>query len=419
MPGKRKTTKIVAERSTTRSALQNDRPEDVKSLARKIKLRKTDWRVEQEYAERYFAKRTERLQIVTTTRTPGGQVLDWIKPESQHPKGRIAKPPSESVTFPATSRQRTPKLAQFELENPEVTRGPAGTVPVVRRDPKTIRVSTTFQAFLSKHGESKNRLPLVNDPHAIEVPGDGAHDYAYTAQYVTCYGGEGALSCFDPYTQWSNEFSLLQILVRRGNQTIEAGWQEFRDLYGDWVPHLFVYYTTNGYSEEGDNEGGYNRDVDGWIQYSDVIYPGAIFSPTSVRGGAQYMIQVKYQLYQGNWWFCCNGRWIGYYPAGLFSTDGLRSQAEKFAAYGEVVDSSDHSGLTATDMGSGYWPEYGWTWSAYIHNLRYQSAGNGGMTNYNAGTTSASDPDQYDLETHMLSGGSWGSYLWLGGPGAG
>jgi hypothetical protein len=25
----------------------------------------------------------------------------------------------------------------------------------------------------------------------------------------------------------------------------------------------------------------------------------------------------------------------------------------------------------------------------------------------------------YDLETHMLSGSGWGSYQWLGGPGAG
>ena len=31
----------------------------------------------------------------------------------------------------------------------------------------------------------------------------------------------------------------------------------------------------------------------------------------------------------------------------------------------------------------------------------------------------ASDPDMYDIDTHFLSGSSWGSYCFLGGPGAG
>ncbi|MEA2811321.1 MAG: hypothetical protein QOJ17_5462, partial [Rhodospirillaceae bacterium] len=31
----------------------------------------------------------------------------------------------------------------------------------------------------------------------------------------------------------------------------------------------------------------------------------------------------------------------------------------------------------------------------------------------------ASDPDMYDLQTHMRSGSNWGSYFWMGGPGAG
>src|ERR1700737_5505057 len=71
----------------------------------------------------------------------------------------------------------------------------------------------------------------------------------------------------------SEEFSLLQIGLeaeteRSGRQTAEAGWQEFQDKYGDWIPHLFVYYTTNGYSKNCDNPGGYNQEVKGWIQYS-------------------------------------------------------------------------------------------------------------------------------------------------------
>ena len=44
-------------------------------------------------------------------------------------------------------------------------------------------------------------------------------------------------------------------------ETVEGGWQVCQQLYNDWKAHLFVFYTTNGYSKKGDNIGGYNRDV--------------------------------------------------------------------------------------------------------------------------------------------------------------
>ena len=97
------------------------------------------------------------------------------------------------------------------------------------------------------------------------------------------------------------DFSLMQIALVNTDtgrmQTIEAGWQERKDSYGDWFPHLFLFYTTNGYTDEGDNEGGYNQDVDGWVQYDGSVHPGAISSPNSTRGGDQYVMQIKYQLF--------------------------------------------------------------------------------------------------------------------------
>ena len=188
------------------------------------------------------------------------------------------------------------------------------------------------------------------------MPGSGGgHEYAFTSQAVTCYGGEGYPSAFDPYTQWEEEFSLMQIALARGSgngqQTVEAGWQNYRDLYGDWVPHLFVYYTTNGYTDNDDDEGGYNEDVDGWVQYDDSVYPEAISSPNSTRGGSQDVMRIKYQLYEGNWWLSCNSRWIGYYPASLFNSSGLRNKASSVDFYGEVVDSSEHSSSSCTRHG--------------------------------------------------------------------
>jgi hypothetical protein len=203
-----------------------------------------------------------------------------------------------------------------------------------------------------------------------------------------------------------------------------AGWQQRKDSYGDWYPHLFTYYTTNGYTSDGDNRGGYNEDVDGWVQTDGQIHPGALSSPNSVRGGDQYSMQIKYQLFNANWWLMCGGRWLGYYPASLFMGSGstfttLGDHADQVAFYGEIYDSNETPGKTKTDMGSGYWPEYGWTWSAYQRNLLVQTDRAGAMADYDGGGGWASDPDMYGIDSHMRSGSNWGSYFWMGGPGAG
>ena len=398
-------------------SMRNKERGNIRHLKRKKVMPKPNVSRNEKEIREYFEERLRRLDIIKTTRTPSGQTLDWIKKESQLPTGQIADPPPEIDQLVHARGRLKDQLAKFELEQSKVDRGPEGTVPILRKDLKNLRATKSLSDHLSKHGH-KTYSMQINENDSIEVPGDGAHDYSYTAQFVTCYGGEGYFSAYDPYTQWSDEFSLLQILMRRSNQTVESGWQNYRDLYGDWVPHLFLYYTTNGYSANGDNIGGYNQDVDGWIQYSSSVYPGAVSSPNSVRGGAQYVIFIKYQLYQGNWWLNCNNNWIGYYPASLFSSEGLNLQAGKIAFYGEIVDSSVQTGLTHTDMGSGYWPEYRWPWSAYMRSLRYQSNTNGTMSQYNADTVFTSDPNLYDLENHMNSGTTWNSYFWLGGPGA-
>jgi len=41
-------------------------------------------------------------------------------------------------------------------------------------------------------------------------------------------------------------------------QTVEAGWTVDGQLNGDTVAHIFTYFTTNGYYQDGNNLGGYN-----------------------------------------------------------------------------------------------------------------------------------------------------------------
>ncbi len=378
----------------------------------------------------YFERRTERLRIVKTTVTPRGQTIDWIPIEAQHPAGVIASPPPlprHPRAWEKPHGEQPDIIAEPELEAAGVERGPRGTVPILRKNLAALGHTKSLKQYLSK--SRGHRIMNLHGAGFAAPEEGGSHRYANSGQPVICFGGEGQLSCFDPYLESSDDFSLIQIGLSNSDlgylQTVEAGWQEFQDLTGDWVPHLFVYYTTNGYSNDDDNQGGYNTDVDGWVQYDDTIFPGSTFTPYSTRGGDQRKITIKYQLYQGNWWFACQGRWVGYYPASLFMGNQsvfstLGDHADHIGFWGEIYDSDDVSGRTTSDMGSGYFAEAGWTWSAYMHNLLVQTGRDGSMGNYD-GTSNlfSSDPDMYDIDAHFNSGSGWGSYVYLGGPGAG
>ena len=379
-------------------------------------------------AVEHFERRRARLQIVETTYTPSGQTLDWIPRQSQLPSGKIATPPP-LFDSRVTGGRNYAEPARFELEEDECVRGQEGTVPVLRKDFTKIHVRRSLREYLSKHRGRRRRSN--RPPNGIYAPPPeegGGHLHAQSGQYVYNLGGEGHISVHDPYTETSDDFSLMQIgIINDENngliQSAEAGIQEMQDIYGDYVPHLFVYYTTNNYSNDDDNVGGYNQDVDGWVQYDSAVYPGATFTSVSTPGGAQFSILIKYQFYRGNWWFRAGDRWIGYYPGGLYEGNrsvfsSLGDHANWIGFWGEVFDSEDVSGLTSTTMGSGFWAESQWPWAAYQRNLLVQDR-SGALRDFNADSTVVENPNMYDLEIHMKSGTDWGSYQWLGGPGAG
>ncbi len=372
-----------------------------------------------EEIHQYLSDRYARRELVAQTKTRAGVQLDWIPIESQLHGEKLAEPPEEDRPVHLDQGDRRAELVRFELEQDGAELGPKGTVPLVRKPIDRIRPVVGLNDWLAK-GVRAKRLAPAEDAPEIEVPGSDVHKHVVSSELITCYGTEGNINAWDPYVEWSNEFSLGQLWLLRGSgsgrQSLEVGHQEYRDLYGDWVPHLFVFYTTNNYTQQGDNKGGYNQDVDGWVQYASTIHPEALSSPLSQFGGTQYIMALKVQLWQGNWWVRVNGTWIGYYPASLYSTSGLRSQADRLDWGGEVVDAADHAGTTSTDMGNGHWPYEGWQHCAYMNNLRYQSSTNGAMSDFGGGSN-AEFPNCYGIETHMNSGTNWGSYFWWGGSG--
>jgi hypothetical protein len=375
----------------------------------------------------YFEKRLERLASVRTTVTHRGRVIDWIPVESQHSRGQIASPPRIQETVTVRLDDRDEDLARAELEVDDSERGPAGTVPVLRKNLDALGYTHPLRQYLSKY---RGALALDVRGGTLLAPGPqsrGTHWFCNSSQSILCFGGEGQFSCFDPFTASSAEFSLIQIGLSNHDlpsvQSVEAGWQKYQDITGDWIPHLFVYYTTNGYAKDENGQGGYNMDVDGWVQYDNVIFPGTTFTPYSEIGGAQRKIAIKYQLWEDNWWLQCQGRWVGYYPAHLFMGNQsvfstLGDHADRIGFWGEVA--SFNSPATSTDMGSGRFADEGWTRAAYMHNLRVQTWRDGQMADYDGSSgLGATDNQLYDIDAHFNSGTTWSSYVYVGGPGAG
>jgi hypothetical protein len=334
----------------------------------------------------YFRKRQERLEVAATTRTPAGQVIDWVPIDSQgRGVDRVAEPPP-APEYTRRAGSRSGKPVRFELEAADARRGPEGTVPILRKRLDRLPAES-LQDYLSKHRHQVRDWVRASNGMDLPMPEIGAHWYAAASHSVS-----GGVAGVPP---------------------------DLRRLAAAPLPVLH----DQRLHPEGGQPRGYNRDVDGWVQYDSSIFPGAIYSPTSVIGGQQYRLWIKFQLFRSNWWFWCNDRWLGYYPASLFMGNQsvfstLGDHADQVLFFGEIYDSTEVAGNTKTDMCSGQWPSAGWQRSGYMRNLRVQTDRVQQMDDFD-GSPIVSDPARYDLESHMRSGSTWGSYMWLGGPDAG
>jgi hypothetical protein len=381
----------------------------------------------------WLAKRQSALKIVKTTTTPSGQTLDWIRIGDQDPTGKIASaPPVSAMPARTADAQKQVKAASFELDDPKVERGPEGTVPLVRPDISQLTKTVTLQDYLSKQGGL-----LVNKNRRNKKPSDPnpfGYFHGTDGQNVQAYGCDFFLNIWDPAindpaTAGGDDHSILQTWLQNYDkpqlQSLEGGWTVDKGLNGDTQPHVFTYYTVNGYSQDGDDLGGYNRTVKGWVQYSNSVFPGIRINGISQFDGEQFDISMKFQLYreptngQLNWWIAVQGMWMGYYPASLYN-GGLGNDVEWIGFGGEVYSSLANPALTKDQMGSGWQAQGGWKHAAFLRNLRNQSDLNGNMVNNNGipSTDSAtgSGPDPYDIQDFMNSGTTWGSYLYVGGP---
>jgi len=360
----------------------------------------------------FFAQSRARLNVLDTSVSPVGAPIDWIDAKSQTAAAKLASAPPAPDVPELTDPVLT--ALQTDLLNP-LLGADSNLVPVARIDGVAQLLQAwqclTLSDVLSKYGSANDRTPPPTESGGGESTPDQtwAHHYASTYQLGAAYGSAAVLQVPSPYVWRNDEFSLGQVALSSSAtgtlQTLEAGWQISRTLYNDNFPHLFIYYTTNAYTNPGDHRGGYNREVDGWVQVSKKVYPGDAL----VIG---HEMPIRIYMFEGNWWIGVNGEWMGYYPASLFASTGLGVVGDTVSWYGEITDYRFDNIATYTEMGNG---QFAGSQSAYVRNIQFEAIT--GLTPYLPGGVSADKPGCYTIDSHPNSGTVWGSYFFYGGPG--
>lgn len=389
----------------------------------------------------FFAERQARYEIIATTKTESGQVIDWINPESQVPNGKLALPPSDVVPdvkkpeteldnyfldtdLPKVLRElnRRDELAKTEVQLDPSLMGPAGTVPIVRFD---------VEAYIKENPRflPKDPLEILTKVPPPE-PASNDRYYAVWQRFGDVFGSIGRINIWNTTGPIGGETSIAQVAVIRGSpmQAIEAGKIEHSAFAPAKRPTFFTYYRTNG-SASGDWVAGYNALVDGWIQVSNSVAPGmSLVAWESITDGSQYSLDIEVRLWEGNWWVKAAGQWAGYYPhckggdsppcaqGTLFSAAGIRDKANRLDWYGEVFDESAPA-ATSTDMGSGAFANQRWGKAAYFRNILFTWSPTQAWW-WNSGSISTTDSTCYSADGPFYSSDpNWRNWFYYGGPG--
>ena len=339
---------------------------------------------------RHFEDKRAKLNIVATTMTKAGQIIDWTVPEE------------DPVDYPIHWPEPLPPLpegvsyAQSPLETEPEARGPEGTVPNIRPD-----VEELLRAWGDRVPDDPARILDIYPPPNP----DGNHRYhaERAARNGTWLGMEGRISVWDvgtlgappnprPPNNVSVDTSIMQIFLGAGDgtgkrkDTLEAGKVQFysTSAAGD-DPLFFVYFTNSNYqtANTGFCQGGYllfgggNSDK-GWTPAASPTWtPGMKIPASSISSiGNVKAIHTLFVRANNRWYVYVNGTVSGYFSntcaGGLtmwHASDGtgaagLRDYATDPRWYGEVNDSSASctapefqagtcTVATTTDMGNG------------------------------------------------------------------
>jgi hypothetical protein len=290
------------------------------------------------------------------------------------------------------------------------------TIPMRRLTLTELASYATLSDFQGKAPDGSGGSP-ANDPPVV------GHRYAYTFQTVNNLGGSSALNVWKPFvnTQIGQVFSLSQewYTAGQGNnlQTVEGGWQNYPQKYGDQNSRLFIFWTANNYGQGGTvaNIGCYNLDCVGFVQISRNWHLGGKFSNYSTSGGTQYYFTMTWYFYQGNWWLGLGNdasrEWVGYYPGGVFRGGAMVTNAQTITYGGETYGNNSW-GL----MGSGAFANQGYGFAAYQRQVYFVNLTNASQW-ANLTAVQPSPACYTDNGPWYVNNTVWGEYFFFGGPG--
>ncbi|XP_004509665.1 protein neprosin-like [Cicer arietinum] len=338
-----------------------------------------------------------------TIKSPDGDIIDCVmyhkQPAFDHPllKGHTLLNPQES---PRELNQTEILSDNFQLWSLSGETCPEGTIPIRR---------TKEQEILKDTSTSKFGRKFVTNTR---------HEYAIgTVTGDAFYGATANINVWAPHVESNTrEFSLSQIWVLAGTfgkdlNSIEAGWQVSRSLYGDNQPRLFIFWTSDEYQKTG----CYNLFCPGFVQISKQIVVGAAIRPVSIYNGKQFQIRllISKDPTNGHWWLTYgSGHVIGYWPSSLFTH--LNDKATIIQFGGEIVNSMSTGSHTSTQMGSGHFAGNGFGKASYFKHMQIMDSYNKLIPLPNLQVW-ASNPNCYSIKAGTNN--VMGNYIFYGGPG--
>ncbi|CAO2146972.1 unnamed protein product [Urochloa humidicola] len=350
---------------------------------------------------------------VASIQSPDGDIIDCVhisrQPAFDHPLLKNHKIQMRPSMHPGGlyDESNIASISQTWHENGEC---PEDTIPIRRTREEDVMRASSVRMYGKKMRGSISKFVSMDHPLNDVTTG---HEYgvAYGTGDNEYLGTKMTINVWQPTPQ-SGDFSLAQLWVSAGSyenkdlNTIEVGWQVFPAMYGDGSTRLFIYWTRDAYNRTG----CYNLGCSGFVQTDTRFAIGGSLSPVSTYGGSQYELDILVWKDSNthNWWLQVGGTNLGYWPSSIFTV--LATSASEVEWGGEVYSPS-----MTTPMGSGHFPEEGFSKASYIRTIQVVDSSNHLKSPNGVGLT-AGNTNFYNVKSDV-SNDNWGTYIYFGGPG--
>jgi hypothetical protein len=209
--------------------------------------------------------------------------------------------------------------------------------------------------------EQLTRFRLLRDFFRKADP--APHFYAYGEQKVKNFGASANVNIWMPNVVGKG-MSLSQLWCASGPadkaQIVEVGWQVQPQTYGDPFPHLFIYWTPDGYKT-----GCYNL-CGAFVQTNKNWHLGGVLRPSRYGGDQSSLPMLWLWNKEYGWLLYLNWSVVGYYPFSIFEGGGMTKNAVIVQFGGETAGTNP-----SPEMGSGAFASAGYGEAAFQDSIYY------------------------------------------------